>query len=68
MRLGHILERYQATKIIEYKFVEYVGITTVYSIMKCDNEHETIKFIVKSIHSKQAALLVWNDVLSGLQK
>ena len=68
MRIGKTIETLKATSIITYKLIEYTGITTVYSIAKMDNEHDTIKWIAKSIHNKQAIDLIWNDVLSGLQK
>lgn len=68
MRLSRTLEVKQATSIIQYKLIESVGVTTVYQIIKYDNVHNSVTFIARNIVSYDAIMLIWSDVLRGIQK
>ena len=68
MRLSRTLEVKQATSIIQYKLLESIGVTTVYQIIKYDNVHNSVTFIARNIVSYDAIMLIWSDVLRGIQK
>ena len=68
MRLGRILATKHATKVIEYILIESRGYTTVYSIGKRYIEDNSVTWICHNIHSRKAVDMIWNDVMSGLQK
>lgn len=68
MRLSRTLEVKQATSIIQYKLLESVGATTVYQIIKYDTVHNSVTFIARNIVSHDAIMLIWSDVLRGIQK
>ena len=68
MRLSRTLEIKQATPIIQYKLLESIGITTVYQIIKYDTAHKSATYIARNISSHDAIMLIWSDVLAGIQK
>ena len=68
MRLSRTLEVKQATPIIQYKLMESVGITTVYQIIKYDTVHKSVTHIARNIVNRDAVMLIWADVLAGIQK
>lgn len=68
MRFTRTLEIRQATPIIQYKLMESIGLTTVYQIIKYDTEHKSVTYIVRNIVNRDAVMLIWSDVLAGIQK
>ena len=68
MRLSRTLEIKQATPIIQYKLLESKGITTVYQIIKYDTIHKSVTHIARNITNHDAIMLIWSDVLAGIQK
>lgn len=68
MRLCHTIDRYKATDRIVYKLLECIGYTIVYQIIKYDTQSETSTYIARNVKSKDAIMLIWNDVLHGEQK
>lgn len=66
MLFGKIIETYQATDVITYKLVSYENVS--FSIWKCDTKHDRTKNICGCIKSRDAVMLIWSDVLAGLQK
>ena len=68
MRFTHTLEIKQATPIIQYKLMESIGLTTVYQIIKYDTVHKSVTYIARNIFNKDAVMMIWADVLAGIQK
>lgn len=66
MLFGRTIEKHVATPIITYKLISYGD--TMYSIAKCDTQHDSIKWICRNIRHKDAVLMIWEDVKSGIQK
>lgn len=71
MLFSHCIETHVATDIITYKLMEHGNRENPhysFSILKCDNAHDTIKKVVDGIRSKPAVDLIWSDVVKGIQK
>lgn len=66
MLLGRTIDTHVATSIITYKLISYSD--KVYSIAKCDVQHDTVNWICRNIRNKDAAMLIWEDVKRGIQK
>ena len=66
------IEKKQATDRITYELWAHKSSNNnihSYSIKKRDNlSNEVVYTIARSIKSKQAIYLIWNDILTGIQK
>lgn len=66
MLFGKIIDKHVATEVITYQLISYEN--KVFSIAKRDIKHDTTKWIIRNIHNKQGVMLIWNDVIAGIQK
>lgn len=66
MLFGKTIDKHIATSIITYKLISYGD--KIYSIAKCDIQHNTTKWICRNINCKDAVMMIWEDVKNGVQK
>lgn len=71
MLFSKCIDKHVATDIITYKLMmngNRENPSYSFTILKCDNAHDSFKKIVDGIKSKSAVDLIWSDVVKGVQK